>query len=225
MGENNDILLAQETHNDNMIYKKSILSGKVHHSLEDPVSQLFYDISDQLSPHLHGLKISPNMVTLQRFIVFIIGFIYFFEKKMYRSAALIYMYAYFCDCLDGHLSRKYNMETTFGDYFDHITDIVTILISVYFIALTLNERYRWILFIIMLILGISLLQTGCQERYLEMANINKSEFRSKSARCLCPQSLVSNHEIEDVMEITKFFGPGTYHLFIMILIWNFDSLS
>ena len=209
----------------NMIYRKSILSGKVHHSLEDPVSQLFYDLSDNLSPYLHKLGITPNMITLQRFIVFTIGFIYFFDKKMYRSAAAIYMYTYFCDCLDGHLSRKYDMETTFGDYFDHTVDIIMIIVSIYFITRTIDEKYQWLLFIILIMLAISLIQMGCQERYLEMTTINTDSEFITSVKCLCPQSLISNSEIESVMEITKFFGTGIYHLFIMILIWNFESLA
>ncbi len=209
----------------NVIYNKSILSGKIHYSLEDPISQLFYDTSDNISHYLHNFGVTPNIITLQRFLVFIIGFIYFFENRMYKHASIVYMYAYFCDCLDGQLSRKYNMETKFGDYFDHITDIVTIIISIYFVAKSINEEYQWILFIILMLLVLSLIQMGCQERYLEMTNINSDSECISSIKCMCPQSLVSNNQIEDVMEITKFFGTGIYHLFIGILIWNFDSLN
>lgn len=220
--ENNEL---DETLVNNIIYNESILSGKIHHSLEDPISQLFYDISDRISPYLYKIGITPNMITLQRFIVFTVGFIYFFEQKKYKEAAAIYMYAYFCDCLDGQLARKYSMETTFGDYFDHIVDILTIVISIYFIAKSINEEYQWILFIILLLLALSLVQLGCQERYLEMTNINSDSYSISSVKCMCPHSLVSNSEIENVMEVTKFFGTGIYHLFIMILIWNFESLN
>lgn len=208
----------------NIIYNKSILSGKLHHSLEDPVSQFFYDVSDEISPYLYNIGVTPNMVTFQRFAVFSIGFIYFFENRMYKHAAMIYMYAYFCDCLDGHLSRKYNMETKFGDYFDHITDIILIVVSIYFIAKSINEEYQWLLFIILILLAMSLIQMGCQERYIEMTHINSGSECMRSVKCLCPRSLISNNDIENMMEITKFFGAGVYHLFIVILIWNFESL-
>lgn len=215
----------REAQINNMIYSESILSGKIHHSLEDPVTQLFYDISDQISPHLYRVGITPNIITFQRFVLFVIGFIYFFEKKMYRSAAIIYMYAYFCDCLDGHLSRKYNMGTKFGDYFDNVTDIVSIIISIYFIAKSINQKYHWILFLVLLMLALSLIQMGCQERYLEMTDMNSDSEFIGNVKCLCPQSLVANAQIEEMMEITKFFGIGVYHLFITILIWNFESLN
>lgn len=214
----------EEAQINNIIYSESILSGKIHHSLEDPVSQLFYDISDHFSPYLYKSGITPNMITLQSFVLFIIGFIYFFENRMYRLAALTYIYAYFCDCLDGHLSRKYDMMTTFGDYFDNVADITVIIISIYFIVKTINEKNQWILFLVLILLVLSLVQMGCQERYLEMTNIN-NESITNNVKCLCPKSLVNNNEIEDVMEITKFFGIGIYHLFVTILIWNFESLE
>ncbi len=207
-----------------MMYQKSIISGKVHYSLEDPLSQLFYDMSDLISPYLYNLGITPNMITFQRFALIIFVFTYMFCNKMYKSAALVYIYAYFCDCLDGHMSRKYEMETQFGDYFDHMADILTVLISLYLIAKTINKKYYWVLFIVLIVLLISLIQISCQERYLEIAGMNIDSKSLKIIKCLCPQSVIPNQNIEKTMEITKFFGAGTYQLFITLLIWNFNYL-
>jgi len=207
-----------------MMYQKSILSGKIHYSLEDPLSQLFYDISDSISPYLFKLGITPNMITLQRFLLILFVFTYLFKKEMYRSAALVYLYAYFCDCLDGHMSRKYEMETEFGDYFDHVADIITVLISLYLIATTINTKYYWVLFIVLVVLLISLIQISCQERYLEISGLNIDSKSLKIIKCLCPERVIPSTKIEQTMEVTKFFGAGTYQLFITVLIWNFNLL-
>src|SRR5438105_2973086 len=150
-----------------MIYNKSILKGKIHDSLEDPVSQLLYEASDIISPGLNAMNITPNLITTIRLLLMLVVFPYFFVNKKYKLAATIYIISYFGDCLDGHMSRKYNLATTFGDYYDYTADTLGLIVSIYFIAISLNAEFTWILFLLAFILLLSFVQTSCQKRYLE----------------------------------------------------------
>ena len=42
----------------------------------------------------------------------------------YILACIYYFISYFFDVLDGIYAREYNMVSEFGDYYDHIKDIV-----------------------------------------------------------------------------------------------------
>lgn len=204
------------------LYSASIISGKVHESLEDPISQLFYDISDSISPFLYRHGVTPNQITTLRLLVVLIVFFYLFEKKMYKSAAGLYLFTYFADCLDGHMARKYKMETLFGDFLDHFTDIFRTLLMLYFLSLYMNSEHNWVMFVIVLMLFISLIQMGCEERYINNIGFAKDSYVMQPIKCLCPEFLVDNEELEQTMEFSRLCGLGIGELFITIIIWNFS---
>lgn len=208
-----------------LIYKDSILSGKIHESLEDPVSQLFYDISDAISPALHRIGITPNQITTLRIMLFISAFLYCFENKMYGMSASMYLAAFFGDCLDGHLARKYNMQTEFGDYYDHFADILTVGISIYYISTSLGEEYKWIIFVVLLLLVMSIIQISCEERYMIMMGVKPYSTTLDPIQCMCSPKIIGDDELEQSMEFSRLFGIGVYHVLISILIWNFGYLD
>lgn len=208
-----------------MIYNKSILSGKIHGSLEDPLSQIFYDISDVISPAMRSVNITPNFVTTVRFLMMIIAFPYFFCNKMYNMAAIVYMVSYFFDCLDGHMSRKYNLDTEFGDYYDHIADAVSFILAIYLIAISLRDDNKWIIILIIFIAMMSIVQISCQERYLKLMGSQKDSQILSLFSCMCSESVINDEDIEKTMELTKLIGIGTFQIFITVLIWNFKHLE
>lgn len=210
---------------DKIIYNKSILSGKVHETLEDPISQIYYDISDMISPELHNMGITPNMITYTRFLMIIIAFFYFFKKGNYKIVAVIFMIAYFGDCLDGHLARKYNMDTDFGDYIDHISDALATIISLYFIIHNLDKKNDWVIFTIAVMLTLNISHIACEERYLDVIGMSRKSDSLSVIQVFCPKKLIEDKDLEKFAEFIRFFGFGTYVLFISIILWNFDHLS
>jgi phosphatidylglycerophosphate synthase len=208
---------------DNLIYKDSIINGKIHDSLEDPISASLYDISDNISKPLYSYGINANIITIFRISLIIFAFLYCFENKMYKTASGLYLLAFFGDCLDGHLSRQMNSNNNVHDYYDCFADIITLSLSIYFIAKSLSEYYRWILSIILLLLVLSLFHTSCEERYMVMTGL-KNKY-TLPIKCLCSNNVVDNEDLEDTMEISRLFGFGTYHVFIAILLWNFSGLA
>lgn len=208
-----------------LFYNNSILSGKVHESLEDPLSQLFYDISDKISPSLHNIGITPNFITALRTILILAVFPYAFLTKHYHIAAIIYIVSYFGDCLDGHLSRKYNLDTDFGDYFDHASDVLGMILTLYLVESSLHEDKKIVIYVVIFFFLISLIQISCQERYLRIMGIDKDSKILNIANCLCPESIVDDEDIESTMDVTKLLGVGTFQLFMTILLWNFEHLD
>ena len=107
--------------NDQM-YQHAVLNGKIHESLEDPISQLFYSISSHLAPYLDNIGITPNIITLSRLVTIFFAFSYFFKNGYYRTAGALYILAFLGDCLDGHIARRYNKQTRFGAVsYTHLT--------------------------------------------------------------------------------------------------------
>jgi phosphatidylglycerophosphate synthase len=208
-----------------MIYNKSILTGKIHGSLEDPFSQILYDISDLISPSLRSADITPNFITTVRFLMMLGMFPYFFCNKMYNMAAIVYMVSYFFDCLDGHMSRKYNLDTDFGDYYDHIADALSFILAMYFIAVTLSDDNKWIIVLIIFTGIMGMVQVSCQERYLKHVGSEKDSYTLNLFSNLCPASVIHDDDIEKTMDITKLFGMGTFQILITLLIWNFKHLE
>lgn len=207
------------------IYNHSLLSGKIHYSLEDPISQFFYDVSDQISPYLYNIHITPNIITTLRLLIGLIAFFYFFEHKMYKTAAVLFMISYFGDCLDGHMSRKYNLESDFGDYYDHLSDMLVFIVSIYYVYTYINPKYNWIIVLIFILLFISMIHIGCEERYITQIETNKESKSLKMISCLCSDKFVDDSNLEQSMEITRFFGFGIYNLILAIIIWNFEYIS
>ena len=208
--------------NDRFIYKKSIVNGKIHDSLEDPISEMLYELSDNISKPLYNCGINANMITTFRIALIVFAFLYCFENKMYKTASGLYLVAFFGDCLDGHLARQSDGNTDTHTYYDCFADVVTLAVSIYFIAKSINPIYRWVISIIILLLVLSLFHTSCEERYMVMSGL-KNRY-TLPIKCLCSNKIVDNEDLEDTMEVSRLFGFGTYHIFIAILLWNFNSL-
>ena len=204
------------------IYNDTILSGKIHESLEDPVSGIMYDISESISPTLYSIGVTPNIITSTRLLASLFGFIYLFENRYYKSSAILYLLSYFGDCLDGHMARKYNMDTPFGDYFDHIADLVVLIIALYYLSVKIDPEYDWLILLIFVLSVISMIQVGCEERYLQLMGIDKDSDSLSIATILCPKSVVPDSELEHLMEFSRLFGIGIHVIFVTIIIWNFD---
>ncbi len=117
--------------------------------------------------------------------------------------------AYYCDCLDGFMARKYKQTTKFGDYLDHTTDILQVFGIIYVLVM----RYKLIKF--PKLIGVSVIMVillfivqGCQEQLMDQ--INNSVVLS-SFKTMCKKSMKNN------INILRFFGAGTTQLYVLII--------
>ena len=70
--------------------------------------------------------------------------------------------SYFFDCMDGNFARTYKMQTKFGDYYDHIKDVIIMLIFalILFIYKDIPLNYK-IALLVAVIMTFGVMMHGC----------------------------------------------------------------
>lgn len=187
---------------------------KVPYELMDNLSANFYHISDKISPRLSNYGITPNMITLLRAFLGVLA-ITLLNKNKLLAAVLIVIF-YFLDCLDGHHARKNKMITKFGDYFDHIVDILFGICIVLYIYPKIDLRKKIIGGIIFMIMVI---YVGCEQKYIKLSQskINNDESLHISTY-MCPGD--SLYSVDKVLRITKYFSIGSFIIFLATTAYN-----
>lgn len=173
---------------------------------ENPFDDILINICDYFCPYFHKLGFTPNILTTISLLFCVVTIILLLKSYFYLAAAF-FIISYFFDCMDGHFARKYNQVTKFGDYYDHITDVIK-MISVIYTLYYINSKIMTFLIIPMIILFIlESMHMSCQEKYH-----NKYDSII-SFSTLCP-----NNKKYNPLNITRFFGCGTIMLFYTIII-------
>ena len=180
---------------------------KIDEKYENPIDHIFLLISESLCPIFYSLNFNANGITTLSLIFGLISIYYLYTGKVIMFM-ISYIISYFFDCMDGHFARKYNQVTKFGDYYDHIADVIK-MISVIYTLYYINSNIMTYLIIPMIILlFFTSMHMGCQEKYY-----NKNESYTLSiTKMLCPNNKYN------LLNITRFFGCGSFMLFITIII-------
>ena len=185
------------------------MSGfNTHKNLENPFDNFLYSICNKISPYLVEQGITPNIVTTFSLISGILS-VYLIYKNNYILGALFCFISYFFDCLDGFIARRYNMKSKFGYYYDHISDIIAIILFfiVYFTKKTLNIKFRIFVFVLFILFYfMSSIHIGCQE--LQKEEDNKDLHSNLKKLC---------RDKNDI-QITRFFGLGTHAIIVVLII-------
>lgn len=187
---------------------------KIPKEYENPLDNLFIGISDKITPYAYSIGMNPNMITTLSNIACIITILLLLNANYYLAAFFL-LITYYFDCMDGHMARKYNMVTVFGDYYDHISDglkIFGILFTLYYIN---KDKFFKILPIIILLFILMSAHLGCQEI---LYNSNESHTLAPT-KMLCPVPINSNDElIKNTLTSTKYFGCGTFYIGLALII-------
>jgi phosphatidylglycerophosphate synthase len=184
--------------------------SKLPKELDNPIDNVIYDACDKLCPYFKKLNFNPNMITTLK-LVCIYYFADYMKKQKFWEAGIAYFLAYFFDCLDGFYARRYNMCTVFGDYYDHLTDIIFGIYVFYIIYTTCPEK-RYMLFGILIIsFTCSGIHLGCQE-----LKYDKPVDTLKIFKSMCP----------DVKHLksTRYFGLGTTITVLTLIFINFKKI-
>ena len=170
--------------------------------LECPIDNLLIDWAHKVAPFFYQTGHTANLITLEGTLIS------FYALKLLALGrlpefAFWYVLGYFFDCLDGHFARRYNMTSKFGEWFEHIRDIVVAV--GYFYVLLNNYEVNAAVIALFLVAGFGLLcHMGNQQRY----NRSNGAF-------LDPLQHLTPHV--SGIETTRWFGCGTFNL-IMILV-------
>ena len=186
------------------------MSGaKIAKKYENPIDNfIVHELCEPVSETLHNNSITPNIITITGFIFAIFGFIGLYNYKIYHFM-IFNVLAYYCDCLDGYMARKYKKATKFGDYLDHITDLLQVLAIIYIFIMRYNIiKFPKVIGISLIILTLFFVAQGCQEKLMKKENTSEALSIFKT---MCKKSM------KNYINILRFFGAGTAQLYVLIV--------
>jgi phosphatidylglycerophosphate synthase len=181
---------------------------------ECPVDNLIMPFIDTHLGAYKALGLTPNMVTTLGLICGLLS-AYLISQRRLGAAALIFLLSYYFDCVDGKLARRYNMQTKFGDLYDHAAD-TTKLLAVMYALLTYNGfralntrpwfglsgKQRLMLLIVGLASALMFVHMGYQEIIYDQAEESWTLQGFKRLVKLDPHP-------EKTITMTRHFGCGT----------------
>jgi phosphatidylglycerophosphate synthase len=133
---------------------------------------------------------------------------------MYYIACIFWIIAYFLDCLDGYIARKYKETSKFGDYYDHNSVMIKFSV-VLFTLFRINSVKFYRIIIVLGIFGFLMMSHfGCQENQYSKNHKNESESLSFT-KLLCPTNIFFKNNLSAI-QFTKYFGCGTFNLVVVL---------
>ena len=141
--------------------------------VDDALIRTCKPVADALYTMSNG-TVTPNMITTVGLFVGILGIVAL-TRGAYITSFILLWVCYWFDCLDGYYARKFKMETQFGDYYDHVRDVVIVGAFIGILALKL-PRDALPFFIVSMTISIFLIlyHIGCQELNSNHQSANKS---------------------------------------------------
>ena len=186
---------------------------QVSREYQDPIDNIIYDSSDNIVPIFRKLNFNANDITTLSNISMCITLLLLLHAKFYWACLFIFL-SYYLDCLDGFFARKYKQTSTFGERYDHYSDIIkaiTLILTLYYINPT---KFIKILPIVIIICITTFTYSGC----IDIINKEDTSYSSFS-KCLCPIINVNNKdEVDKHMKIIRYLGPGITQIFNIIII-------
>lgn len=180
--------------------------SKINPDYENPIDNMIVNyICQPISSFIHKLKITPNQITTIGLLSSLYGsyHLYYYNIKLF---IIFYLFAYVCDCLDGFIARKYNQFSKFGDYYDHITDILQMCLVIWILIYKYNLiKYPKIIILSLIILIIFSITQGCQEILMG----NNSSVIIGITKKMC------SHKIIKKISFLRYFGSATIILYVM----------
>lgn len=116
--------------------------------------ELYVLVNARLARYTPRMKINlATLLTLFRIALIPVMVAVFFSdwQHHYRAAAFIFIAAALTDWLDGHLARKYQMESKFGAFLDPVAD--KLMVAVVLILLVQADPKPWLAIICAIIIG------------------------------------------------------------------------
>ena len=188
--------------------EKKLLPNKLHSSQENPIDILFAKLANSMKKNFHTLHFTPNHITTLS-LIFGLMSVFLLYKDKYILSVVFFIISYFFVVLDGIYARTYNMVTKFGDYYDHLTYLLTNRLYIFMIIYKCKNRIKLIPFLIILLffaIGLSI-HFGCQENV----------YNSSESETLAIFKKLCNNKPDQKIKYTRFFGCGTIILVICII--------
>jgi phosphatidylglycerophosphate synthase len=159
--------------------------SKLGYEYENPMEILILEGARVMCPYFYSMGFTPNGITTLS-IIFGLLSVFLIYKGFIMLGLISFVISYIFDCMDGYYARTYDMTSEFGEYYDHISDLVC-MIS---LACVIIYRY-WEFIDIPAVLVISialigdLIHFGCQSKFYDIRhNIDKNEITKLKKICV-----------------------------------------
>lgn len=182
---------------------------------QDSIDNVLYDSSKYIAPIFRKLNFTANNITTLSNICMCITILLLLHTKYYWACLFIILTYYF-DCLDGFFARTYKQASSFGEKYDHYSDLcktIALLSTLYYINST---KFFKVMPIFIIFSVMTFTYCGCVDK-INNDNILFSSYTKQ----LCPITDINNKdEVNYYMNIVKNFGPGMVNiLYIIIFIY------
>ena len=137
---------------------------KIEREHENPIDDIIILICEKTQYIFHDIGFNPNGITTLSLLFGIMSSIQILNKN-FIFAGILYFISYFFDCMDGNMARTYNQVTVFGDYYDHISDIIKIVLILTSLYIVDSKKIIKIFPFILILSLLSFYHLSCQELY------------------------------------------------------------
>jgi phosphatidylglycerophosphate synthase len=192
---------------------------KIPAHLENPIDNGMINMSNKIAPTLKSWHLTPNHITT---ISAIFGALtlYSLAHSWYAIAGIAHIIQYFFDCVDGNYARTYNMVTVFGDYYDHIKDLI---VGAGIMIIILGKRdihiYAKCIF---LSIAAYLLWNVCMYVTCQEGIYGKKESKTLEAMQFIK---VDKSEYVECLQKHKNYAFGTLNVFISLFMISLSVIS
>jgi len=177
--------------------------SKIQASQENPIDRVIVQICEGVSDSFYVTNHSPNILTTYSLIAGIVAIFGVLNGSSVQFTAGVVV-SYFFDCLDGYFARKYGMVSEFGDYYDHVKDAVVVFLLKTALFYRYPNQTKWAIPLFSVMMYLMAMHIGCQQHFVE----GKGSETIDMYMTLCPK--------RDLIYLTRFFGSGTYYLFLIM---------
>jgi phosphatidylglycerophosphate synthase len=141
--------------------------SKLGMEYENPLDALILKLTDFLCPYFKEMNLTPNDLTTFSIFSALLS-VYAIYKGHIILGCVFFIASYIFDCMDGHYARTYGMTTKFGDYYDHISDAITIFAILSVIIHRYGKEISVFTFVsLVLALLFSSMHFGCLEKFYD----------------------------------------------------------
>ena len=188
---------------------------KIKSEFENPFDNILIDLSDIISPYFHKMNFTPNGITTLSLITGLLSCYFLHKNKPFLSVSLLFL-PYFFDCLDGFYARKYNMVSKFGDYYDHVKDIVVNLLLLYILYNRNKDKLNKkeiIIFSFVFCLFYCIMSV-----HFSLQEIIYDKPEESDTLGYLTKYVDNKEQAENLITYTRYFGCGTVILLNMLAI-------
>ena len=187
--------------------------NKLRNHHENPVDVVLLGLTGTLLPAFHATGHTPNVITTYSFAAGLVAVAALWYGHV-GTFVVAYAVSYTFDCMDGQMARRYRMTSEFGDWYDHVTDVLVMVLLAVVIGV---RRWRYVsaaevltFVALLLLLGVHM---GCQQRHRPRPS---TEEDAEEAETLDDLQVLCHHR--EWIRWTRYFGSGTFVVALLLYV-------